>query len=306
MDDDDLDAWLDTFDDTDDPRPRRPDPDDHPRPTSRRRMLLGLTAVPWVVVAVVVAAAAARGSPPPAEEPPGGTPVEVPMELPVEVPPPTGAPATTPATSPPPPSAPDTTVATASATPAVDVVPPALEGPEQAVPSAHASTAVLAVRRAVTGATSDGTAAYVDAAEAVRISWLGSAAVVEVVALVLTADDGGYDEGALGRWAVPVAADGSALGPPWPLGGVPETPATAPPTGIERAEEVVAALTAAGWSEVTVQASGPTDDLGALVATVTGTPPVGTPGAGPGTYTVWLLDTPGGLQLPAPDQEVGP
>ncbi|HUG84457.1 MAG TPA: hypothetical protein VMM13_07820 [Euzebya sp.] len=162
--------------------------------------------------------------------------------------------------------------------------------------------AVAALRSALTTSGPDGDR-YLELATPVALSQLGEGAVIVVLqAIWLEGAEGHLSQVHQGRWAVPLAADGTLLGTPWPAGAEPADSAVpeGPPVGTLRLPEVEAAMTAAGWRDVQAVAAQDHPFIsGVLVALVQGTPPSGSPRDGD---VVWLEDGPEGLMLLGTDR----
>lgn len=213
---------------------------DEPR-RPRRLALLLVAAVPWLVLLLVLLRPAADGA--------GAQEADAPTPAPSE---PDAAPSTTmPATNPTDPPAAYARVFGQAQSPeqvagAVAVI----------VARAHLGTAGPAP--VIEGVEPGPPGRYVEHVVVEAIDMPGpGAAVVTVVAVVLTASQDQYDGVELVRLGVPVVFDGSRAAPagqPWPLPGPDLSPGTlAPPPDDDPASTTAAteALTAAGYRDIT-------------------------------------------------------
>lgn len=194
-----------------------------------------------------------------------------------------------------------TTPATASVDPAapggaLPVVDPAASGREALVGAA----AVTAVRTGVPVDAGAGRQRYVDLATVEAIAWRGDLAVVRVLAVVLEGADGQVTDTTLRRYAVAARDAGSTaelLGGPWPLSG-PVAIVGQPGLQYEPPQDpgpVVAALEAAGWSQVTVSSTGRDPALPGIVAAVVEAVAPGETAVA--THTPWLAEEGGTLTV---------
>lgn len=165
-----------------------------------------------------------------------------------------------------------------------------------AVPPRLAALAEMAVATTGAGhlATAEGAAVHVDHARAVAVTALGDGALVTVAALVRRADDGRWAPPHPARFAAVLDGDGQLREPPWLLiaGASPAEPSA--PAGLdaidldaepELAEAAVAALGAAGYADIDLDALQRVDDDLALRAAVRAVPPGGT---ARGPHVAWL------------------
>jgi hypothetical protein len=179
----------------------------------------------------------------------------------------------------------------------------------------HAQTealALAAVHLLLTGS-ADGAERYVELAAVERVTPVAAdSTVLTVLAVVLEGADGAWTSRRPVRLAVPVrdapGVEPAVLGTPWPLPAPPdlepERPEGAPDAEPATAAVAVAALEAAGYEHVEVEAVARLD-AGLLRATVTAVPPGE---AGARRLEPWLADQPSPrlLGLPAELLDTGP
>ena len=95
-------------------------------------------------------------------------------------------------------------------------------------------------------------------------------------------------DGVQGLWAVPIREDGVAMATPWLVSSqqIPLVDAPPQPSGQIDPDEATAVITKAGWTNVTITASGPHPSIpDVLIVTLTAIPPHGTQ---PVESTLWL------------------
>lgn len=155
------------------------------------------------------------------------------------------------------------------------------------------AAAVTAVRTGLPVDAGAGRQRYVDLAAVEAIDWRGDLAVVRVLAVILEGADGQVTDTTVRRYAVAARDAGSTaelLGGPWPLGG-PVAIVGQPGLQYEQPQDpspFVAALEAAGWSQVTVSSVGRDPALPGIVAAVVEAVVPGD--TTPATHTPWLSE----------------
>ncbi len=286
MDDEDLDRWLDE-DDTDGPRPNdppatpgRPEPVQGRAPW-RRMALAG--GVVWLVVMAVwltgrgtgqVTTAAQPDLPPVIVSGSEGLLAPVGMDT-------------------------VTQPATAAAQPFAEAEATAAPSELAAAAGSWVATATALLRAHLT--VPGPVPTYLEWATEVEVRPLGSGVRLVVLdAIWLEGPQGTLDTTRRGRWAIPLADDGQALGGPWPVPTPPDPEPLdlAPPTGDTRRDEIQQVLDETGWGSVQVLASDAHPLLpGVLVALIRlGAEPGDTPSVDEAT-TVWLTEGNGTLQI---------
>lgn len=134
---------------------------------------------------------------------------------------------------------------------------------------------------------------YLEWAEVVDRTDLGGGVSLLVLdAAWLEGQDGEWNAVRRGRWALPVLQDGTAVADPWPVAhAAPAVDPDPPPVGLVRADEVGAALAAAGWADVVVHGSEAHPDLPAVWRAVVDA--TGPDGVGRTGQLLWLQDVDG-------------